>query len=194
MGSEPAIPDPTDGARRYFKQGAHDGLCGFYATLNAFRYLLEATGQYPIHDDWAFFDEAVECLARVPGVGVRILMNDHRVGGIDQYQIRDLCSILAERLDLAIDIALIGPGKKMPFARRYRALQSRGQPFVLIVAHRDGSHWTVVTGYERHAYCLIDDGLCRSIPIKNDERRQFASDSAVVLTIGHRDMEAGKRE
>lgn len=60
--------------RCYYKQGPHDGLCGFVAALNALRFLLRCT-DHPVarDDDAAFFDEAVECLARVPGCDLRIL-------------------------------------------------------------------------------------------------------------------------
>ncbi len=169
----------------YFMQGSHDGLCGLYATLNGFRALQEAsTKQFLRHDDHAFFDEAVECLARVPGVDIRILKNNPLIGGIDQFQIRDLCTLLAERMNIRMEIAVIGPNQRMPFARRYRALHAGGRPFAIIAAHRNGSHWTVVAGHERNAYLSIDRGRSEEIDFKSGgESRKLASDAAVVLTL-----------
>lgn len=168
----------------YFKQGSHDGLCGLYATVNSFRALQEAsTNQFLRHDNHAFFDEAVECLARVPGVDIRILKNSPLVGGIDQFQIRDLCTLLAERINIRMEISVIGPDQRMPFARRYQALHAVNQPFAIIAAHRDGSHWTVVARHERNAYLSIDGGRSEEISFRSGESRKLASNAAVVLTL-----------
>ena len=167
---------------RYFKQGDHDGLCGFYAVLNAFRYLQHETGhQVLIDDDAAFFDEAVECLARLPGIDIRILKANSDVGGIDQYQIRDLCRLLAERIELDVSIELAGRKQAMPFRQRYRSLWKQGRSFAIIAAYRDGSHWIAATRGELNACCVIDAGHAR-LPsfVANDEPR-LARDAAVIL-------------
>lgn len=66
---------------RYYKQGQHDGLCGFVAALNVLDFLQRRTGHaFARDDDAAFFDEAVECVARVPGCDLRILKSDPRWG------------------------------------------------------------------------------------------------------------------
>ena len=45
---------------RFYKQGPHDGLCGFIAVLNAFRILEHgADHEFACDDDHEFFDEAV---------------------------------------------------------------------------------------------------------------------------------------
>ncbi len=168
----------------YFKQGSHDGLCGLYATLNGILALQEAsTIQFLGYNNHAFFDEAVECLARVPGIDIRILKSCPVVGGIDQFQIRDLCTLLAERMNIPMEIAVIGPDQRMPFARRYRALHAGNQPFAIIAAYRDGSHWTVVARHERNAYRSIDGGRSAEIYFKTGESRKLANDAAVVLTL-----------
>ncbi|MGY4398053.1 hypothetical protein ACVWZA_003255 [Sphingomonas sp. UYAg733] len=169
---------------RYFSQGDHDGLCGFFAVLNAFRFLQQSSGHSVLIDnDTAFFDEAVECLARVPGVDIRVLKSNPAIGGIDQFQIRDLCALFAERIDLGITVGIIGPRQRMPFARRYRSLWRCGKAFGVIAAHRDGSHWIVAARHNQDAYLLIDEGTSRSIPLKPAEEPKLAADAAVILAL-----------
>lgn len=169
---------------RYFKQGRHDGLCGFYAVLNAFRFLQHAAGHtYLRDDDGALFDDAVECLARVPGVDIRVLKSNAAIGGIDQFQIRDLCQILAQRIDLAVQIDLIGSRQAMPFRQRYRALWNQGKVFAAISAYRDGSHWTLATHHLPDAYRLIDEGRSRTMRLNDPEGPKLAADAAVIAQL-----------
>lgn len=169
---------------RYFKQGEHDGLCGLYAVINSFRYLQQAAGHdYLLDRDALFFDEAVECLARVPGVDIRVLKSNSLIGGIDQFQIRDLCRIFAERIDLEITIDLVGPRQQMPFAQRYRALWQYGRAFAVIAAHRGGTHWVGAAGHQADTYRLIDGGRSRSVRFNSGRGPKLATDAAVVLTL-----------
>jgi hypothetical protein len=183
MAGTSSTANPNASHARYYRQGPHDGLCGLYATLNAFRCLTDGSdGQGIIDDDRTFFNEAVECLARVGGVGVRVIMNDPYIGGVDQYQMRDLAVALAERINLDVRVTLIGPEAAMTFARRYRTLQAFGEPFSVIAAFRDGSHWVAITRHSRDAYGLIDGGRCRIISLRDKAAPRLAKDAALVLT------------
>ncbi|MEG3088508.1 hypothetical protein [Sphingomonas sp. PB4P5] len=169
---------------RYFKQGQHDGLCGFYAALNAFRYIQHTAKHILLREeDAAFYDEGVECLARVPGIDIRVLKSNSAIGGIDQFQIRDLCRIFAERIDLDISIELIGHRQRMSFSQRYGSLWAHGKAFAVIAAHRDGSHWVVAARHQTHAYQLIDNGRSQPIALRGGDGPQLATDAAVVLTF-----------
>lgn len=166
----------------YFKQGSHDGLCGFYAVLNAFRHLQRATGHtFLLDDDPEFFDEAIECLARTPGVDMRILKGNPAVGGMDQFTIRDLCVLFAERIDLPIAIDIVGSRQRMPFARRYKSLRAVSERFAIIASHRDGTHWVAAVDHDADSYRLIDHGRSRLIALRGGDGPKLASDVAVVL-------------
>ncbi len=168
---------------RYFQQGTHDGLCGFYAVLNAFRYVQQQSGHdYLRDDDAAFFDEAVECLARVPGVDIRIMKNDNAFGGIDQFQIRDLCKIFSERVDLDVAVNMITGRQSIPFRRRYRMLLKHQKMFALIVAYRDGSHWVAVAPSHHDGYLLLDDGTFRETQFGHQDAPVLARNASVLLT------------
>jgi hypothetical protein len=169
---------------RYYKQGPHDGLCGFVAALNALRFLQRCTDHlFARDDDAAFFDEAVECLARVPGCDLRILKSDPAVGGIDPFQVRDLCRIFAERVALPINVTLAsGPGK-MPIAARYHGLLSQSDMFAIIVPYRDGSHWIALLPLDTKSYRVIDQGRASSTLLRGGDGPRLATDTAVTLTV-----------
>jgi hypothetical protein len=168
----------------YYKQGPHDGLCGFIAVLNAFRILEHGPDhQLACDDDHDFFDEAVEALARVPGVDIRILRGNPTVGGIDQFQVRDLAIVLAERIELPVAVELINTNAKMPFASRYRKLLAATDNFALIVPYRDYSHWITIAPKDRTSYYLIDEGEASPLALRGGDGPKLANDMAIVLTL-----------
>ncbi len=169
---------------RYYKQGPHDGLCGFVAALNALRFLQRCTDHlFARDDDAAFFDEAVECLARVPGCDLRILKSDPAVGGIDPFQVRDLCRVFAERVALPVNVALASGPDKMPIAARYRGLLSQNDTFAIIVPYRDGSHWVTLLPADSKSYRIIDQGRTLTTLLRGGDGPRLATDTAVTLTV-----------
>jgi hypothetical protein len=170
---------------RFYKQGPHDGLCGFIAVLNAFRILEHgADHEFACDDGHEFFDEAVEALARVPGVDIRILRGNPAVGGIDQFQVRDLAIVLAERIAFPVAVALLNTNAKMPFASRYRKLLATTDNFAVIVPYRDHSHWITIAPKDRTFYYLIDDGEASLVALRGGDGPKLANDVAIVLTTG----------
>lgn len=168
---------------RFYRQGPHDGLCGFIAVLNAFRILEHgADHQLACDDDHVFFDEAVEALARVPGVDIRILKGDPAVGGIDQFQVRDLAVVLAERIAFPVVVTLVGADGRMPFASRYRKLLATNDNFAVIVPYRDHSHWVTIAPKDRTFYYLIDEGEACPLALRGGDGPKLANDVAIVLT------------
>jgi hypothetical protein len=168
---------------RYYKQGPHDGLCGFVAALNALRFLQRCTGHaFARDDDAVFFDEAVECLARVPGCDLRILKGDPAVGGIDPFQVRDLCRMFTERVALPINVTLTSGPEKMPIAARYRGLLSQNDTFAIIVPYRDGSHWVTLLPLDKKSYRVIDQGRASITLLRGGDGPRLASDTAIILT------------
>lgn len=169
---------------RFYKQGPHDGLCGFVAVLNAFRILEHgADHEFACDDNHEFFDEAVEALARVPGVDIRILRGNPAVGGIDQFQVRDLAMVFAERIALPVVVTLVSADAKKPFAPRYRKLLATAENFALIVPYRDHSHWITTAPKDRASYYLIDEGEARPIALRGGDGPKLANDVAIVLTL-----------
>jgi hypothetical protein len=167
---------------RYYKQGPHDGLCGFVATLNALRFVQRCTGHpFARDDDAAFFDEAVECLARVPGCDLRILKSDPAVGGIDPFQVRDLCRMFAERIALPINVTLASGADKMSIAARYRGLLSQNDTFAIIVPYRDGSHWVTLLPVDSRSYRVIDQSRASVTLLRGGDGPRLASDTAIIL-------------
>lgn len=167
----------------YYKQGPHDGLCGFIAVLNAFRILEHGPDhQSACDDDHEFFDEAVEALARVPGVDIRILRGNPAVGGIDQFQVRDLAIVFAERIALPVVVTLVSAEAKMPFASRYRKLLATTDNFAVIVPYRDHSHWITIAPKDRASYYLVDEGEASLIALRGGDGPKLANDVAIVLT------------
>jgi hypothetical protein len=166
---------------RFYKQGPHDGLCGFIAVLNAFCILEHGPDhEFACDDDHEFFDEAVEALARVPGVDIRILRGNPAVGGIDQFQVRDLAIVFAERI--AFPIAVTLANAKTPFASRYRKLLATTDSFAVIVPYRDHSHWITIAPKDRTFYYLIDEGEAHPIALRGGNGPKLANDVAIVLT------------
>jgi hypothetical protein len=169
---------------RFYKQGPHDGLCGFMAVLNAFRILEHgADHEFACDDDHEFFDEAVEALARVPGVDIRILRGNPAVGGIDQFQVRDLAMVFGERIAFPVAVELINTNAKMPFASRYRKLLAATGGFALIVPYRDHSHWVTIAPKDRTFYYLIDEGEAHPVALRGGDGPKLANDVAIVLTL-----------
>ncbi len=168
---------------RFYKQGPHDGLCGFIAVLNAFRILEHGAGhEFACNDDHEFFDEAVEALARVPGVDIRILRGNPAVGGIDQFQVRDLATVFAERIAFPVAVTLINTNARMPFASRYRKLLATEDNFALIVPYRDHSHWITIAPKDRTSYYLIDEGEPYPIALRGGTGPKLANDVIIILT------------
>lgn len=167
---------------RYFRQGPHDGLCGFFAAINGVRFLQSEAGCANDIDDDAFFNEAVECLARIPGCDLRILKNDLAIGGIDPFQVRDLCVALAERLNLPLSVsppAFI----KMRFSARYRLAYANANRFALVAPLRDGSHWIAALKHSKMAYRLVDDGRDSVTPLSGPSVPRLATDAVVELRL-----------
>lgn len=167
---------------RYFRQGPHDGLCGFVAAINAVRFLQHEIGRADEINEYDFFDESVECLARLPGCDLRVLKNDPAVGGIDPFQIRDLCISLVERLALPVTVsppAVI----KMRFATRYRLAYAEGQKFALVAPFHDGSHWVAALSHSDRTYCLVDHGRATITALSGPSTPKLAADAVVELRL-----------
>ncbi|WP_294312332.1 hypothetical protein [uncultured Sphingomonas sp.] len=165
----------------YFKPSPHDGLCGFVAAINAIRYLQRRAALTEQLDDAEFFNEAVECLARVPGCDLRILKNDPAIGGIDPFQIRDLCVLISERVGLGVHVRLANVSEKLPFAARYRSAFERGVPFAFVVPYRDGSHWVAALPNDDQSYRLVDDGGARICLLRRGDGPKLAAQSVIAL-------------
>lgn len=141
-----------------YSQATHDGLCGFYAVLNAFAHLSSEPGMNEslVTDaqQQSFFDDGVESLARLPGISARVLKGND--GGIDETQIEDLCRIIVRRRNLPISVKRARTARV--FHHRYSELASHPQPFALIIPLEDRSHWvTVVRADKADHYTLIDN-------------------------------------
>jgi hypothetical protein len=165
----------------YFKPGRHDGLCGFVAAINAIRYLERSAASAAQLREAEFFNEAVECLARVPGCDLRILKSDPAIGGVDPFQIRDLCVLLSERIGLAVQVTLANVSEKLPFDLRYRAAFERGRPFAFVVPYRDGSHWVAALPNDDQSYKLVDDGGARICLLRRGDGPKLAAQSVIAL-------------
>jgi hypothetical protein len=167
---------------RYFSQGPHDGLCGFFAAINAVRFLQHEAGRADDINENDFFNEAVECLARLPGCDLRILKNDPAVGGIDPFQVRDLCVALTERLALPLTVS--SPAViEMRFSTRYRLTYADGQQFALVAPFRDGSHWIAALSHSSMTYHLIDHGRATVTPLSGPATPKLAVDAVVELRL-----------
>lgn len=168
----------------YFRQGPYDGLCGFISTLNALRYLQRCI-DHPLaqDDDQTSFDEAVECLFRVPGCDLRILKGDPAIGGIDPFQVRDLCVIMANRFDIPLTVVLRSASTRIPFATRYRAAYIKGDHFAFVVPYRDDSHWVAALPHDKSSYRLVDEGQASNIRLRGGEGPKFATHSIIELTL-----------
>lgn len=167
---------------RYFRQGPHDGLCGFFAAINSVRFLQHEAGRAGDISDNDFFNEAVECLARVPGCDLRVLKNDAAVGGIDPFQVRDLCVTLTERLALPLTVsppAMI----EMRFSTRYRLAYAEGHQFALVAPFHDGSHWIAALSHSAMSYRVIDHGRASVTMISGSEKSKLAADAVVELRL-----------
>ncbi|WP_294211009.1 hypothetical protein [uncultured Sphingomonas sp.] len=167
---------------RYFRQGPHDGLCGFVAAINAVRFLQHAVDRHDDINENDFFNEAVECLARLPGCDLRILKNDPAVGGIDPFQVRDLCVSLVERLALPLTVSPPAV-TKMRFATRYRLAYAEGQQFALVAPFRDGSHWVAALSHSDRTYCLVDHGYATITALSKPSAPKLATDAVVELRL-----------
>jgi hypothetical protein len=167
---------------RYYRQGPHDGLCGFFASINAVRFLQHEAGRAHDISENDFFNEAVECLARLPGCDLRILKNDAAVGGIDPFQVRDLCVALTERLALPVFVsppAVI----EMRFSTRYRLAYADGTQFALVAPFHDGSHWIAALSHSSMTYHLIDHGRATVTPLSGPATPKLAVDAVVELRL-----------
>jgi len=173
-----------DAAVHYFKQSPHDGLCGFYAAINAVHSFREvACPPLNCDDMQELFDEAVECLFRVPGCDLRILKGDPAVGGIDSFQVRDLCVIMADRFDLPLSVALRTGSTRIPFATRYRTAYAKGDHFAFIVPYRDDSHWVAALPHDKSSYRLVDEGRASITRLRGGGGPKFATHSIVELSL-----------
>jgi hypothetical protein len=167
----------------YYRQSPHDGLCGFISALNALRFLQQRTNHlFADSDDQTFFDEAIECLARVPGCDLRILKGDPMFGGIDPFQVRDLCRLIAERTSMRIDVTLNLGDPKVPIAARYRSLLNNSEIFACIASYRDGSHWVALLPYDLKAYQIVDQGKATVVPVRGGGGPKLANDMLIALT------------
>ncbi|MGR6331479.1 hypothetical protein ACU5AX_20680 [Sphingomonas sp. XXL09] len=168
---------------RYFRQGPHDGLCGFIAAINAVRFLQHEAGRGDDIDEDEFFNEAVECLARLPGCDLRVLKNDPSLGGIDPFQVRDLCVAITERLALPLTVS--PPAVlKTRFSNRYRLAYAEGQRFAFVAPLRDGSHWIAALRHDNMSYGLVDDGRATVTPLSGPKALSLAADAVVELRLG----------
>lgn len=161
-----------------YQQGRHDGLCGLYAILNAFRHLeRQSPDSFSLTvDNQAYFDEMVEVLARCGGASLRMLVGNSDIGGLDVNYIAAVCHRYIRNNDLPIKIDFCSRWKKLTFIERYSWLQRRGIPFAFIAAHRNGGHWVAVGDSGPGHYDMIDEGEVyrkdfadRSFPLKGTE-------------------------
>lgn len=165
----------------YFKPGPHDGLCGFVAAINAIRYLERFAASATQLKEAEFFNEAVECLARVPGCDLRILKSDPAIGGVDPFQIRNLCVLLTERIGLAVQVTLGNVSERLPFEVRYRSAFEKGKPFAFVVPYRDGSHWVAALPCDERSYRLVDDGSARICRLRGGDGPKLATKSIIFI-------------
>lgn len=140
----------------YFKQG-DDGLCGFYAIINAVKYLNNSSSDAGPSEfsDEKLFDEAVESLARTYGADIRILKRNPDVGGIDVFQIAPLVSDLIYRLQLPYSVS-IHRGEET-FSQIYRTAWRSSKNFALAICYRNGKHWVTAARRNETEYWLIDN-------------------------------------
>jgi len=168
---------------RFFAQAEYDGLCGFYAALNALRWIDSSTeNKKPTEqENQYFFVEAVTCLARVRGVTIQILKNDPNVGGIDRLQIKELCELIVERLELPFKVE-DSTNSRRSFLELMRTLKSDKRKFAAIVGTPNGGHWVVVADHrDTSAYHLIDNSAPVRTPFTGLGSRKLSGEDVVIL-------------
>ena len=161
-----------------FQQAKHDGLCGFYAVLNALRHLEEQSpDSFSLAaDNQEFFDEMIEMLARCGGASLRMVAGNTENGGLDVNYIAALCQRFIRQNNLPLNIRFMRESDKLTFTSQYRKLRWQNIPFALIAAHRNGEHWVAVGNNGPEHYDFIDEGKMkrkaltdRSFPLKGTE-------------------------
>lgn len=145
---------------QWFRQGSHDGLCGFYATLNAVWPLvpkLHDKGELEPYCSFGkdragrqlFFDEAVDLLSRVGGAEIKTIKGHSLFGGIDQYQIEELVSRMARYWRRPLSTVMLHEWQHgLTTAKLLESEDKRGR-FAWVASANDGGHWVTV--------CKIDD-------------------------------------
>lgn len=165
----------------YFAQAQHDGLCGLYAALNGFAHLSPEAGMQESFvsdvDRQDFFDCAIDSLARVPGVDIRVVKGSL---GLDEFQIEELCRIIAIRRALPVSVDRQTFRRPKRFSERYSELVSYPQAFALLIPFLDNSHWVTIVRSDRSGfYTLVDNGP--SVETRLGEGRRYSRTDAIIL-------------
>lgn len=171
-------------AVKHYNQG-NDGLCGVYAALNAYSYLLEKRGT-PLTDDqhYPLFDAAIDCLMRDRSIpndrsALRIVKNNAAEGGINQQQIAELCISLSRWLKIDVDVeACPKKSGSISFAKLFSRERENGTDFALIVAERGGGHWVAAVPHRlKSHFRMIDNDAPRRMRLKGQSRNWVAGES-----------------
>lgn len=173
----------------WFAQGENDGLCGFYASLNAISYLMKKAG-WPLvkAERQSFFDSAVDCLMedeKLAGVSaLQILKGNDELGGICQVQIAGLCKRIGYHEKLAISVEE-KPNNIDPvdFKKMFTKEMESGNTFSMIVVRRGGDHWVVVAPHQRKDHFTLIDNKAPVGRRFTDQPSEYVSSEAVILRL-----------
>ena len=162
---------------QWFVQGQHDGLCGFYAALNAIwdfvahSYVVDQSEDESELDYGLFgrdgrrrkfFDECVECLGRIGGIN--ILKSHPAVGGLDVFRLEEFVGLVArtQQLPLTAKRFAFQDECEMSFNKALASLESKiGETyddFALICGAEAGGHWVTILRKSKGGFKLIDPG------------------------------------
>lgn len=167
-----------------FQQGKYDALCGFYAVLNAFRWL-ESLSSEPFDlpaEDQDFFNEAVSLLAEVRGAQLRLIRGDE---GFTEPKLAALCRKVIAHYDAPLVVAVVSKMRPLPssFLRLRRGARevARRGPFALVASCDQGCHWTVYG--EAGSQKVRIDSLAgyRSGPVDGRTTRYFDYEEGLIL-------------
>ena len=140
----------------WYRQGPWDGLCGFYAALNALCGLFPDLHKANRKERREMFDEAVEQLTRTAGVTTRILQGDSDKGGIDQYQIAEFVSRTARLWRKRADVELLHELELSRTLDQFLAYEGTVGRFSLVCGRSAGGHWATVIRKPQGELFLVD--------------------------------------
>ncbi|WP_292026578.1 hypothetical protein [Brevundimonas sp. UBA2416] len=170
-----------------FQQAEYDGLCGFYAALNAMRFLEEQNparfGPLP-RKDQDLFNDAVDCLSAI-GVGIDIIRGD---GGLIEGRIARVCSALKLEYDLPIRVHRISRLHKSNWRSFSDVLAAAKQlspskAFAIVASCEDGRHWTAYGQASDGSEFRFDSSInVRSRKVDGRTTKAFGHEEGVILS------------
>ena len=173
----------------WFAQGKNDGLCGFYAALNAISFLLNKAGQpLPFAKKQKFFDKAVDFLIEDEPLhgpsSLSILKGNSEQGGICQSRIAKLCQRIATDQGLSIEIEE-APRQcgRLNFQGFFDKVVQQGDNFAIIAATRGGGHWVVVAAGPRKDRFIIIDNAAPAVSNIGQNAAKYVTGESITLRL-----------